>query len=331
MRLTALLVLAASFLPALFAGSRKVHIYVTNSDDNKITIIDPATNSVSGEFKVSANPHGIVPSPDGKRFYISSESKDVLDVVDRKTNTVTNRVPIGKRPNNVAITADGRRVYVCIRGESWVDIVDTASLEKVKSAEVGKGPHNIYRTPDGKEMIATSMDGQKLTIINIKTEEPEYSIPAGGIPRPVVIDANPDGSINRLFVQLSKLHGVEMIDWKTRQITGKITLPPAPPDARPLIPDTFSHGMAISPDHKTLWVDSLLNNSVTVFSMPDLKMITTIPIGRGPDWMVFTPDGKEVFISNAGANSVSAIDTASYKELARIPVGKVPKRIIAAD
>ncbi|HWD99887.1 MAG TPA: hypothetical protein VG345_12645, partial [Bryobacteraceae bacterium] len=308
MRLTALFLLAAS----LFAGSHKVHIYVTNSDDDKITIIDPETNSVSGEFKVSANPHGIVPSPDGKRFYISSESKDVLDVVDRKTNTVTNRVPIGKRPNNVAITADGRRVYVCIRGESWVDIVDTASLEKVKSVEVGKGPHNVYRTPDDTEMIATSMDGEKLTIINIKTEEPVYSIPTGGIPRPVVIDANPDHSINRLFVQLSKLHGVETIDWKTRQISGKIMLAAAPPDARPLIPDTFSHGMAISPDHKTLWVDSLLNNTVTVFSMPDLKMMRTIPIGRGPDWMVFTPDGKECFISNAGSNSVSAIDTASY-------------------
>ena len=45
---------------------------------------------------------------------------------------------------------------------------------------------------------------------------------------------NPDGSINRLFVQLSKLHGVEFIDWKTRQIAGKITLPSAPADARPL-------------------------------------------------------------------------------------------------
>jgi YVTN family beta-propeller protein len=89
--------------------------------------------------------------------------------------------------------------------------------------------------------------------------------------------------------------------------------------------------MAISPDHKTLWVDSLLNNNVTVFSMPDLKKITTIPVGRGPDWMVFTPDGKECFVSNAGANSVSAIDASNYKELTRIPVGKVPKRIIESD
>jgi len=315
-------------LPA-FAG--QVHIYVTNSDDNKITVIDPSTNKVSGEIPVSANPHGIVPSPDGKRFYISSESKDVLDVVDRATAKVIRSVPIGMRPNNVAITPDGKRVYVCITGKSWVDIVDTASLEKVKSVEVGKGPHNVYRTPDGRYMIATAMEGENLTVIDIQTEQAVFNIAPGGVPRPVVIDANPDNSINRLFVQLSNLHGVEIIDWASRKVTGKIMLPLAPPDARPLIPATFSHGMAISPDHKTLWVDSLLNNDVNVFSMADLKQIATIPVGRGPDWMVFTPDGRRCYVSNAGSNSVSAIDAATYKELARIPVGKVPKRIIQAD
>jgi YVTN family beta-propeller protein len=319
------------FLAALPCTAGAVHIYVANSDDDKITVIDPATNTVSGEIHVSANPHGIVPSPDGKRFYISSESKDVLDVVDRTTSRVIRSVPLEIRPNNVAITADGKRVYVCIRGKSWVDIVDTASLEKVKSVEVGKGPHNIYRTPDGKYMIATAMEGEKLTVIDTKTEQPVFDIAPGGIPRPLIIEANPDNSVNRLFVQLSKLHGVEIIDWNSRKIAGKIMLPPAPPDARPLIPDTFSHGMAISPDHKTLWIDSLLNNDVNVFSLADLKQIATIPVGRGPDWMVFTPDGKRCYVSNAGSNSVSAIDAATFKELARIPVGKVPKRIIQAD
>jgi len=322
------LLLFVASLPVL-AG--QVRIYVTNSDDNKITIIDPATNKVSGEIPVSANPHGIVPSPDGKRFYISSESKDVLDVVDRASGKVIRSVPLEMRPNNVAITADGKRVYVCIRGKSWVDIVDTASLEKVKSVETGKGPHNVYRTPDGKQMIVSAMEGEKLTVIDVKTEQPAFDIAPGGVPRPVAIDANPDNTINRLFVQLSNLHGVEIIDWASRKVTGKVMLPPAPPDAKPLIPATFSHGMAISPDHKTFWVASLLNNDVNVFSMADLKQIATIPVGRGPDWMVFTPDGKRCYVSNAGANSVSAIDTVTYKELARIPVGKVPKRIIQAD
>ncbi len=108
-------------------------------------------------------------------------------------------------------------------------------------------------------------------------------------------------------------------------------LPEAPPDAKPLIPMTFSHGMGITPDGSTLWVNSMLNNSVSVYSLPDLKLIESIPVGRGPDWLTFTPDGRRCFVSNAGADSVSAIDVAQRKELARIPVGKVPKRLIAVE
>jgi YVTN family beta-propeller protein len=321
-------------LPILVAVplvASSIRVYVANSNDDNVTIIDPQSDQVVGKITVSPNPHGIVPSPDGSRFYVSSESKDVLDVVDRATLKIVKRVPIGTRPNNVAITPDGKRVYICIRGEAWVDIVDTGSLERVKRVPVGKGPHNIYRTPDGAHMIATSMDDNKLTVINIKTEEPEFDIPAGGVPRPLAIDANPDQSIRRLFVQLSNLHGFAVVDYPSRKTIDKVLLPDAPSGARPLIPATFSHGIGITPDRKTLWVASLLDNSVSVFSLPELKRITTIPVGRGPDWMTFTPDGKHCYVSNAGADSVSSIDVVALTELKRIPVGKMPKRIITAD
>ena len=318
-------------LAAMSLFSAPLRIYVANSDDNKVTVIDPASDKVVDEIAVSPNPHGIVPSPDGTRFYVSSESKDVLDVVDRRTSRIIRKIPIGTRPNNVAITADGKRVYVCIRGESWVDVIDTASLAKVKSVQTGKAPHNVYRTPDGQHMIATSMGENKLTFINVRSEAPEFSIPTGGIPRPLVIDADQSGSIKRLFVQLSGLHGFAVLDYATRKVTDKILLPDGPAGARPLIPETFSHGMAISPDHKTLWVTSLLDNSVSVFSLPPLQRITTIPVGKGPDWMVFTPDGKRCYVSNAGSNTVSSIDAVNLKQLTQIPVGKIPKRIIAAD
>lgn len=321
-------------VPALITiqlAASPVRIYVANSDDDKVTIIDPSIDRVVGQIAVSPNPHGIVPSPDGARFYVSSESRDVLDVIDRATATIIRSVPIGTRPNNLAITSDGGRVFVCIRGESRVDIVDTGSLRKIKSVPVGKGPHNIYRTPDGRHMIATSMDEKKLTVINVQTAEPEFEIPVGGVPRPLAIDAGPDGAIRRLFVQLSNLHGFAVVDYGSRRIVDRVLLPDAPPGARPLIPETYSHGIGISPDHRTLWVTSLLDNSVSVFSMPELRRMATIPAGRGPDWMTFTPDGKRCYVSNAGSNSVSSIDTAALREMTRIPVGKVPKRIIAAD
>jgi YVTN family beta-propeller protein len=317
-----LLVLAA--LP-LVAGS--VRVYVTNSGGDNISVIDPVTNTVTSEIKVSKNPHGIVPSLDKKRFFVSSEGENVMDVVDRASSQVIRRIPLGTRPNNVAITPDGRRVYVCIRQESWVDIVDTVSLEKVKSVQVGRYPHNVYCTEDGKYMLATSMGDKKITAIDIKTEEPAFEIPLTGVPRPVVMDAGPQ----HLFVQLSNLHGFAVVDYASRKTTQTINLPDAPADAKPLIPQTFAHGMAITSDQKTLWVCSQLSNSVSVYSLPGLQLLGTTPVGIAPDWMVFTPDGKRAYISNTGSNSVSVLDVASRKELTRVMVGKEPKRLIAVD
>jgi YVTN family beta-propeller protein len=319
----ALLLLAAS-LPGA------VRIYVANSDDDHITVIDPDTAKVVDNIPVSANPHGIVSSPDRTRFYVSSESKDVLDVVDRKSKRIIRSVPLGRRPNNVAITRDGRRVYVCIRQEAVVAIVDTGSLEVLRRVEVGRGPHNVYLTPDGRYMLATAMDDHKITAIDVATEKPAFVIPAGGVPRPLAIDPA-EGKPQRLFVQLSNLHGFAVIDYATRATTRKVMLPDAPPGAKPLIPETFSHGIGIAPDAKTLWVNSLLDNSVSVFAMPGLERLTTIPVGRGPDWLTFTPDSKRCFVSNAGSNTVSVLDVESRKQLAQIPVGKVPKRIICTE
>jgi len=320
-----------ALIAALPLAAAPLRIYVTNSGGGNITIIDPVSDHVVGEFRVSRNPHGIVPSPDGKRFYISSEGENVLDVVDRSSFRIIRRVPIGQRPNNIAITPDGRRVYVCIRSGDTVDIVDTALLEKVKSVPVGDAPHNIYCTADGKWMLATSMGGQKITAINVRTESPEFEIPLGGIPRPVAIEPGPGGSPARLFVPLSDLHGFVVVDFAARRVVNRVLLPDAPAGAQPLIAHTLAHGIGRSPDGRTLWVTSLLDNSVSVFSLPDLKRLATIPVGNAPDWLTFLPDSRRCFVSNAGSDSVSAIDMPSFHELARISVGKTPKRLIAAE
>jgi YVTN family beta-propeller protein len=180
-------------------------------------------------------------------------------------------------------------------------------------------------------MLATSLGGQKITVIDVRTESPEFEIPVGGVPRPVAIEPGPGGAPARLFVQLSDLHGFAVVDFAARRVVSRVLLPDGPAGAQPLIAHTFSHGIARSPDGQTLWVTSLLDNSVSVYALPDLKRRATIPVGNAPDWITFTPDSRRCYVSNAGSDSVSAIDMASLHELARIPVGKVPKRLIAAD
>ena len=82
-----------------------------------------------------------------------------------------------------------------------------------------------------------------------------------------------------------------------------------------------SHGMAVTPDSKTLVVNSRLNSAVYSYSLPDLKLIGTTEIaGIDPNWVTLTPDGKAAYVAIAGSNFVAAIDVKSMKQVARIPV-----------
>src|SRR5213592_696445 len=91
-----------------------------------------------------------------------------------------------------------------------------------------------------------------------------------------------------------------------------------------------SHGLAVTEDGKMLVVNSRLNSSVYAYSLPDLKLLGSVEVGKAPDWVTLTPDSKRAYVANAQSNSVSVIDLQAMKELTRIPVGQVPKRNITA-
>jgi len=310
----------------------QVRIVQTNSGADNISLIDPATNKVVGEIKGIPINHGAAVAPDGKRLYFSSEGEQTLDVVDSKTLAVTNRIKLSGRPNNIFVSKDGLKVYVAIISEPGaVDVIDTVKLERIKSLPTKGGEHNVYVTPDGKYLIAGSVAGKNMMVFDTKTDEHLWSLFDQGV-RPIAFETNPDGSTRRLFVQLSDFHGFAIVDFAQKKEVGRVALPDIPVADRD--PGPFngspSHGIGVAPDGKTLWVTSRTNQRVYVYSLPDVKMLGEVPVGKRPDWITFTPDSKTVYVSTGGANATSAIDIATRKEVARIPVGEDPKRVITA-
>jgi YVTN family beta-propeller protein len=331
---------------AVPASAETVRVYVTNSAGDNIHVIDPATNKVVQEIKGIEGAHGIAFAPDGSRVYVSDEANGTLDVFDRESGALVKKVPLSNRPNNIAVTKNGDRILVGIaRGPGAVDVIDAKTLTVSKSILVKGRLHNIYVTPDGKHLITGSIPGKLLTVIDLEREVPVWELAIDKGVRPMTIDANPDGSTKRIFVQLSDTNDFAVVDFATRKEVARITLPLAKNEfetdaGRNTSP---SHGIGVSPDNKTLWVTSIPNNAVFVYSLQgsslsDLKLIGEVALpgldlpGRTaaasvPNWVTFTPDSKTIYISNAAIRSVTAIDTASMKVKAVIPVGEVPKRI----
>jgi YVTN family beta-propeller protein len=320
---------AVCIMAGVPAGAATVRIVQTNAAGDSVMLIDPATNTVVGQIADIEVNHGVAVAPDGSRLYITDEAMSTVDVVDAKTLKVTKRIPLTNHPNNIAIGKDGRRVYAAIvAGAGAVDVIDTATLTRVKSIRTEGGIHNTYVTPDGKYVVAGSIVGRKISVIDAASEQIAWTIPLEAGVRPICFETNPDGSTKRMFVQLSDYHGFVTVDWASRQVVDHVALPDVPVNERHTegLQGSPSHGIGITPDGKTLWVNSKVNSHVYAYSMPDLKLIAGVKIGDHPDWLTFTPDSKRVYVANAGSNSVSVVDVATRREVARIPVGQVPKR-----
>ena len=315
-----------SLLLALPLVAGTVHIYQTNSAGDAVDVIDAATNKVVFQVKDIEVPHGVTFSPDGTRAYISCESESTLWATDTKTGKLIGKAVLSGHPNNISIAKDGKRVFVgIVAAPGAVDVIDAATMKVVKSIPVKGGIHNTYVTPDGKYVIAGSIVGKIMTVIDEQTLQPVWELPFDLGVRPMGFEKAADGSTIRMFVQLSGFHGFAVVDFKTHKEVARIKLPDQPSGGQSE-GGAPSHGIGVSPDNKTLWVNSSLANAVFIYSLPDLKVLGYVKTGNVPDWITFTPDGSTIYVANSGANSVSAIDTAARKEVARIPVGEVPKR-----
>ena len=319
-------------------------IYVTNRGGTTIDVIDAATNKVVQTIGNIESPEVVRFSPDGSRLYIPYRGENDLIVMDRKSEKIIKKGPLSGWPNEAQTTRDGKLILVCIRNTGTtaedagaLDIIDAKSLEKVKSIPTKRGLHDIAVTADGKYAAAGAPGGHFLVVFDLQSKEIAWQVQYDYPVNPIVIENNPDGSGRRIFVQLGPTNGFSVVDFAQRKEVAMIKVPDEPKGFGNGC-EAISHGIGISPDQKTLWVNSRTANSVFAYSLPDIKLLGHVslpeqpipgkaPRGSSPAWVTFSPDSKTVYVSSCGIKTVTAIDVQAMKEVARIAVGEMPDRI----
>lgn len=335
------LAIVLALLASAGAYAQKAVIIQTNSRSDIVSLIDPSTQTVVREIKGIPVNHGAAAAPDGSRLYFSSEAKTTLDVVDTSNFQIIKEIPLSARPNNITIGKDGRYVYVGIMGgEGGLDVIDTTTLENVRHIDTGARVHNTYVTPDGKHVVSGMFgEGANLSVFDTTTEKLAFALyppetPGAGI-RPITFDTHPDGSTKNIYAEISDFHGFVVVDFATQKEIKRIELPSIPVEQR--VPDgTYNrapaHGIGVAPGQQSIWICSRLNGHVYGYSLPNLELIASVPVGDHPDWITFSPDGQFAYAANGGSHDVSVIDIKAGKEVERIKTVAegAPKRNITA-
>ena len=333
--------LASGLLPFLIAScalavpransdeNHAFRLYVGNSMDSTVSVIDLDSLKIVEELHVGPHVHCVALTPDGRRLFTTTEADNSLVTSDAASGKILGTVKMPGRPNECAVTPNGRYVTVPIRDGNSVVIVDANQQKIVKVLPI-KDPHNSVNIGSNRYSFVSSMASNEIDVVDFDKLDYAAHIPVGGMPRPFV--ASKDG--RTLYVAVSNLHGFNIVDVSTQKLLQKVELlsqHPGPPRPRKYeTPDTYTHGLALTPDETEIWVTSLLDDCIYIYDLRAKKVVARLNTGDGPNWIVFSPDGKYGCVSSTDSDDVSIFDVKQRHEAARIKVGKVPKRLAIA-
>src|SRR5260370_27617172 len=89
--------LALALTLACLLGPASTHAqnaYITNANDNTVSVIDTATDTVIATIPVGLNPFGVAVSSDRRKAYVTPFRSYTPSVIDTATNTTHTTIPL---------------------------------------------------------------------------------------------------------------------------------------------------------------------------------------------------------------------------------------------
>ena len=213
--------------------------------------------------------------------------------------------------DRLAISPDGNTLYVpSFEGAYW-NVVDAHSGDVIAKIETKSGSHNTIYSLDGSRVYMAGLRSPFLSIADTKSHTVVKTV--GPFSKPIrPFTVNGRGTL--VFVNVNGLPGFEAGDVETGKMLWRVEFPDYKPGPlkRHGCP---SHGIALSPDEKELWVVDGANDSVHVFDatvMPP-RQAAVVKLRDFPGWISFSIDGRHAYPSTG-----EIIDTRTRKVVAAL-------------
>jgi len=196
-------------------------VYVTNTDEGSVSVIDTATWQVIATISGISEPHDGELTPDGKLLYLATAGDSTVTVVDTATQQVVKTVAVGKKPRGLAVGgAKGELAYVTNKGDGTLSVIDVPAGQVVKTFPVGQGAHALRVSPDGQTIYITLSQEDAVAVVDPLAEAVLAKIPVGKTPEQ--IDLSADG--RWLFASNNGESTLSIIDVSTGQVVNTVSV-----------------------------------------------------------------------------------------------------------
>jgi len=230
---------------------------------------------------------------ENRRLYVSHGTE--VAVLDLDSGKLLGKIPNTNGVHGIAVANDLHRGFVSDGRDSQVTIFDLKTLAVISTVKAGTNPDGIVYDPFSQRVFAFNGRSKDMTAIEGATGKLAGTVLLGGKPEFPVTDAQ-----GNVYVNIEDKSEIVHFDPKTLTIKNRWALAPC---------DSPS-GLAMDAKNQRLF-PVCDNKMMAVVDAGSGKIITTVPIGEGPDAAGFDPEKKLVFSSNGEDGTLTVVQQES--------------------
>jgi YVTN family beta-propeller protein len=293
-------------LLALAPAARADLLYVLNSGEASVSVIDAATRQEVRRLPVLREPHHLVLTPDGSTLVIADSGGNEVLFVEPATGEVLRRQRISN-PYHLEYSPDGRFLVVASLRRDQVDLYDAETLTLVTRFRPGDMPSHVAFSPDSRFVYVTMQGDRAVVAFDLTTRTQLWSAEVGPEPAGIIWHRG------RLLVGIMGGDHFVSLNPETREVSRIFTL------------GRGAHTIYPSPDGRALFATSRVDSRLAEIDPETLTVRRVWNIPGGPDCLAFDPEGR-VWMTLRWAGRVAVLDPASG-QVETLRVGRSPHGI----
>ncbi len=318
-RLAAFLLACAALLSPRAQAADAPPLFVLNSLDANVSVINPSDWSEKIRIPTGKEPHHIYMTPDEKSVIVANSAGDSLTFLNPKTAEVQRVVYGIIDPYQLQFSRDMKWFVTAGNRLNHVDVYrwDGKDLTLAKRIATSKTPSHIWIDDTSTIAYVTMQDSDELIAVDLPTQTIKWRTATGAMPADVF---GIHGG-KTLLVGLTGSDGVQVFDVAGAQpkLVGKI------PTGK------GAHAFRAAGDGKSVFISNRVANTISRIDIATLKVTDEYPVPGGPDCMDVSADGKTLYVTSRWAKKLSIVDLASHKVVRTVNVGRSPHGVWTLD
>lgn len=298
-------------------------IFVLNSLDATVSVIDPVSFREIRRLDTGKEPHHLYLTPDEKSLIVANALADSLTFIDPVSGQVQRVLRGIADPYHLRFSPDMQWFVVAANRLDHVDLyrwVPTDAerpLQLAKRLPAPRTPSHLFMDRRSTVVYASLQDSDQLMAIDLATQTPRWTVKVGKMPADLFLSA--DDRI--LFVALTGDRFVEAWD-----VSGAL-----PKLVQRIATGAGAHAFRARGDGRHLFVSNRVANTISMIDMQSMTVVAELPGPGGPDCMEMLADGRTLLISSRWARKLTAVDIHTRQVVRQVAVGKSPHGVWTLD